>query len=176
MRQPITSARVENGSVVLMDVGGFSVNRFGSTYIAAGLYEEDLVVVSERGIVEHYKVECGRPIYCSNLGKATYSAVSIHIHNNLNFFLNYANGKTDVYINGRKEYTADTSDIEKLSVTTLTITSKLSNESTTTTNGNRTNNTIDEQSTKQPTCCLQGGFARCVVGWFRKVLTKRHKK
>ena len=170
MHEPITSVRVENGSVVLMNIGGFSVNQFGSTYLAAGLYEEDLVVVSERGIVDHYKVDCGRPIYCSNLGNTTYSAVSIHIHANLNFFINCANGKTDTYINGRKEYTSDTSDMEQSLVTTSTCTYNSSSEGTTT-DGNITNNIKDEQSI-EPKHRVQGG----VVGWFQKFLTKRYKE
>ena len=113
MNQQVVAARVDNGKVYLLNQQGLACNQFGSTFAAAGVCGEDLVVVSESGIVDHYKIEGStRPTYKCGLGK-TYDAVSIQVGTNLNFSIQRSNGQTDVYANGQKTRTTGAAGIDK---------------------------------------------------------------
>lgn len=101
----VTSARVENGTVVLLNEHGGPGNRLGNQAAVAGVCGTDLIVVTKHGLVEHYKIEGGeRAVYNRHLGKS-YDPVSIQVNAGLNFSVQKENGQTDVYVNGQKSRT-----------------------------------------------------------------------
>jgi len=113
MSQQVVAARVDNGTVILLHEHGGEVNRFGSTYAVAGVSGDDLIVVSESGGVDLYKIEGGtRAVYSKGLGK-TSDPVSIQVAPGLNFSIQKSNGQTDVYAAGHKVRTTGTAQVEQ---------------------------------------------------------------
>lgn len=108
-----TSARVDNGTLILLNEQGLECNRFGNQFVVAGVCGEDLVTVTKYGIVDHYTIEGGtRPVRSSkNIGGKSHDAVSIQVGTDLNFSIQLANGQTDVYSNGQKIRTTGTAKV-----------------------------------------------------------------
>jgi hypothetical protein len=118
MNQQVVAARVDNGTVILLHDQGGECNRFGTTYAVAGVSGDDLVVVSESGGVDLYKIEGGvRAVYSKGLGKTT-NPVSIQVGPGLNFSVQKSNGQTDVYAAGQKVRTTGTARVEQSSTPT----------------------------------------------------------
>lgn len=109
------SARVDNGTVILLNEQGLECNRFGGQFVVAGVCGEDLITVTRHGIVDHYNIEGGtRAIRSSrSIGGKSHDAVSIQLGTNLNFSIQLANGQTDVYANGQKTRTTGTARVNK---------------------------------------------------------------
>ena len=109
------SARVDNGTVILLNEQGLECNRFGNQFAVAGVCGEDLITVTKYGIVDHYDIEGGtRAVRSSRgIGGKSHDAVSIQVGTNLNFSIQLANGQTDVYANGQKTRTIGTARVDK---------------------------------------------------------------
>lgn len=109
------AARVDNGTVILLNEQGLECNRFGNQFAVAGVCGEDLITVTKYGIVDHYTIEGGtRAVRSSrSIGGKSHDAISIQLGTNLNFSIQLADGRTDVYANGQKTRTTGTARIDK---------------------------------------------------------------
>ena len=87
------------------------MSSFGSTYVAAAVCGDDLVIITESGTIDLYRVNepgfTGSFSYKRGLGKS-FDPVSIHLGTNLNFSVQRSNGQTDVYVGGSKSRTTGT--------------------------------------------------------------------
>jgi hypothetical protein len=108
------AARVDNGTVILLNEQGLECNRFGNQFAVAGVSGEDLITVTKYGIVDHYVIEGGtRAVRSSRgIGGKSHDAVSIQVGSDLNFSIQLANGQTDVYANGQKTRTTGTARVD----------------------------------------------------------------
>jgi hypothetical protein len=101
----ITSARVDNGTIVLLNEQGLPGTRIGNQFVVAGVCGEDLICVTKHGEVQHYTIEGGqRPVFARSLGKS-HDPVSVQVGSGLNFSVTRSNGQTDHYVSGMKTRT-----------------------------------------------------------------------
>jgi hypothetical protein len=98
----VTAARVDNGTIILLDEHGLPGQRFGTQYAVAGVSEDCLIAVTKHGNVEQHKIENGNARCIKNsLGKSC-DPISVQVGSPGNFIVERANGQSDVYVNGGK--------------------------------------------------------------------------
>lgn len=101
MNQNTVAARVENGTVILLDDHGLPGARIGNQFATAGVCGDTLIAVKKDGMVEEFKLKGMTASYVNHLGRS-YDPISIQVGLNKNFTIQRENGQSDVYVDGRK--------------------------------------------------------------------------